>query len=644
MKRSLLYLFAVLCTCSFFTACSDDDEPEQPPTAAKILATYSADKLAATVDGRQPGDNARVEIAEGADASTVDLKLFNMVGGQEEFTVTGVTFEAATKSAYYSKLTGETTDNVLGLKVAVKGTVDEGVLALTVTTETIEGEPITDAGTLFSTYKGDMNVAVSGLPGTESSEQRIYVMEARKAKESKIKLQIKNFTFSGQEIGTISLDTIPVLRRGDVYAFEAADRPLSIRTAGQTLRVKVNLSGHIRNGGMTLKLDIVTEAMLTVKIDFKGVSVKESTTAAITKIEFDNNAAIVDTLTNRRNHYITFWDDTPAEKMRITPKLTLAEGASITASTAYYNGQNNPIRLDEAIDFSKFADGDYVKYSVQAQDPSFTANYFIYVKLLKSIASTKYDFARLEWISNEQPVPFAYDEPAGWGTSNGAATFLKITETPNSTEQNPIYYYDRHLPFPISRTSEGYAKIITADTKGGDMYLAVVPVVTAGTLFLGTFEVSLDNTLKSTRFGVPYKKKPLSFKMDYKYAPGPTYYKTIVEGTVKGERSVTKQEVPGAQDRCSINAVLYEVSDYEETLDGTNINTSDKIAAVASLPDGSAKADFTADEVSFNYIKEYDPAKKYKLTIVCSSSAKGDSFEGAPGSELIIRSLEVVNE
>ncbi|MGL5920746.1 MAG: PCMD domain-containing protein, partial [Bacteroidales bacterium] len=52
-------------------------------------------------------------------------------------------------------------------------------------------------------------------------------------------------------------------------------------------------------------------------------------------------------------------------------------------------------------------------------------------------------------------------------------------------------------------------------------------------------------------------------------------------------------------------------------------------------------ADFS---LSFTYKKAYDPAKKYKFAIICSSSAEGDKFEGAPGSELLIESLEIVNE
>lgn len=55
MKKNFLYLFTVLCTLSFFTACGDDDDPiptptpDPDPTPEQVLdvnATYSEDKLA----------------------------------------------------------------------------------------------------------------------------------------------------------------------------------------------------------------------------------------------------------------------------------------------------------------------------------------------------------------------------------------------------------------------------------------------------------------------------------------------------------------------------------------------------------------------------------------------------------------------
>lgn len=44
MKKSFLYLFTVLCTLSFFTACSDDDDPKDP-NVLDVNAAYSGDKL-----------------------------------------------------------------------------------------------------------------------------------------------------------------------------------------------------------------------------------------------------------------------------------------------------------------------------------------------------------------------------------------------------------------------------------------------------------------------------------------------------------------------------------------------------------------------------------------------------------------------
>lgn len=56
MKKNFLYLFTVLCTLSFFTACGDDDDPIPTPTpdpdptpeqqVLDVNATYSEDKLA----------------------------------------------------------------------------------------------------------------------------------------------------------------------------------------------------------------------------------------------------------------------------------------------------------------------------------------------------------------------------------------------------------------------------------------------------------------------------------------------------------------------------------------------------------------------------------------------------------------------
>ena len=59
-------------------------------------------------------------------------------------------------------------------------------------------------------------------------------------------------------------------------------------------------------------------------------------------------------------------------------------------------------------------------------------------------------------------------------------------------------------------------KLITLDTKGqagadwGFIKIPAIPKVTSGSLFLGTFETDIQNTLNSTKFGNPYYSKPIS--------------------------------------------------------------------------------------------------------------------------------------
>ena len=552
-----------------------------------------------------------------------------------------VDFEVGTKSIYYSKLSGSTTSDLLGLTVAVDGKVDEGILSLTVTTTAFEGDPATDAAELYSTYKGTMDINVAGLDPI-SSEQRVYVMKPKADAASKIKLQIKNFAFQDMALGTISIDTVAVTKRGDVYAFKAEGRQLKLTIAGTATDVVLDLSGTILNGVMDLSLDINVMQSLSVKVGFEGNAVVESTTATLYRYEFDNGAAITDTVRKSRSFYIYYWSDTEAAKLNITPRPILDATSTMGKVTARYEGTDHEIEANQPVDFSKFADGDYIRYVVHAEDPSYTATYTLYAKILEAPVS-QFDFTTGSWIPNGEEPPMDFDTPAGWATSNGAATMLKVMED----QDNPgNYLYPQSLPFPVSKAADNAARIITVDTKGTDMFLAIVPAITAGTLFQGTFKISISSTLKSTQFGVPYNKKPKTFKGEYKYAPGATYYKTVVTGTTPGSRVVSKEEVPGTTDQCAINAILYEVENYEETLDGTNILTASNIVATAILPDGSAKAEYTPFSIDFTFLpgKSFDASRKYKLALVCSSSANGAAFEGAPGSELIIKSLEVVNE
>lgn len=641
MKKKLFYLFALICSITLFTACSDDDKPETPPTVEDIVAEYAADNLKPTIEGVEvTTENIKVELAKTEASDKVTVILHNVVPGVPEFKIPDVEFAATTRSSYISTLKGEITDNVAGYNVKIDGIVDEKVLTVNIVLTEIKGEETNTSALLNLVYKGKMDIDVANIATPISMEQRVYILKPRsvnmaKRDTSMVKLQIQNFAFQGMELGDITLDTILVQKRGDVFAFNAENRKIKLKVIGE---VTADLSGTIVGEDMHLNLNIDASG-LKVGVAFAGVTVVENKIAKITQMSIDSDVVLDQTLSNST---FTFkvWENVPDAQLSFILKYELSEKAKVDSIVMHVKGQNN-IRLSQEqidgkqpIDFSLLkSSDDYLKFHLSAEDPNYTGSALVKMKRM-DVITPNYTFDN--WISNGEEGFMEFFEPEGWATSNGAATMLKAMK-----DGNGEYLYPQELDFPVSKAASGGAKVITVDTKGADMVIAIVPAITAGTLFLGNFSISLSNTLKSTKFGVPYTGKPSSFSGEYSYVPGGTYYKTVVN-TIDGKKVVSKEEVPGETDKCSINAVLYEVANYDETLDGTNINTSDKIAAVALLNDGSStNGGLKNFNIPFKYVKEYDATKKYKLAIVCSSSAKGDKFEGAPGSELVVKSLKI---
>ena len=139
MKNKFL-LFLML-GITLFAACNDDDEPDVIPTVADVIGTYSGDSLQATVDDAVVGETASVQILQNSDNST-SLLLVNVVPGYSSLEIPNVTYEAVSRSSYYSQLSGQYSDNIMGLNVQASATVDESVMTLTVTTSDIAGTPV----------------------------------------------------------------------------------------------------------------------------------------------------------------------------------------------------------------------------------------------------------------------------------------------------------------------------------------------------------------------------------------------------------------------------------------------------------------------------------------------------------------------
>ena len=149
MKKNLFFLFALICSTSLFTACSDDDED----MGWKDIPTeIPSENVKLDINGATPADasaSLKIESAE-----TGVLTLTNAVYGHASIPVNVVLTKVAegsydfTGTANIDGKTKQAATPDLGLTVTAKGNVTkEGKLTVTVTTA--------GWGTISGVYSGD---------------------------------------------------------------------------------------------------------------------------------------------------------------------------------------------------------------------------------------------------------------------------------------------------------------------------------------------------------------------------------------------------------------------------------------------------------------------------------------------------------
>jgi hypothetical protein len=209
--------------------------------------------------------------------------------------------------------------------------------------------------------------------------------------------------------------------------------------------------------------------------------------------------------------------------------------------------------------------------------------------------------------------------------------------------------------YPTSATvTGGYlgtsgVKLTTCST--GGLGALVKKPIAAGNLFLGYFDpsIALTKPLEATQFGVSTTQTNVSYmRFMGKYQAGPEY------------KDAAGNVLPKI-DYADIYAVLYEAEMDEKDkpimLNGANIKTASNIMAIADLSETQReqlrvgnieKDDYREIIIPFLQKRMIDPKKrvdgKYYFTVVFSSSAKGDLFEGAIGSTLYIDDVELIEE
>ncbi len=133
MKKNLLYLFTLLCTLSFFTACGDDDKDDPIPpvdeTWKELSGTYDASsKLIATLNGTDlVVGNGRTVVVAATSAEAATFTLNNVVPDSKTVTINAT---LAKSNDQYS-FTGE--QAVGNATISVSGTFDKGMLTIATT-------------------------------------------------------------------------------------------------------------------------------------------------------------------------------------------------------------------------------------------------------------------------------------------------------------------------------------------------------------------------------------------------------------------------------------------------------------------------------------------------------------------------------
>ena len=307
-----------------------------------------------------------------------------------------------------------------------------------------------------------------------------------------------------------------------------------------------------------------------------------------------------------QNNKVTFYVGKNSDCSELSPYFELTSGARITP-------ENNTPR-----DFSTPQE-----YTVTSEDGKWTKKYT--VEFLETSIKERFEFENIIQDSrNGYHIFVEYEgdkQVMEWSSGNKGFAFVM--------GDNPAYDYPT---FQGSNNNGGYAAhLVTRDT-GGFGAMMKMPLA-AGNIFIGSFEINLNNPAASTKIGLPVTQQPISISGRIKYKSGDKY---IENGTESNKK-----------DQFDIYAVFYEIDEEVTTLDGTNAKTHPNLYSIAQVDNSEEHEDWYEFKVDMKNVYgkmiNYSKLERggYKFGIVCSSSLNGDKYSGASGSTLIIDQLSV---
>lgn len=251
MKKNLLYLFTILCTLSFVTSCSDDDD-DKALNAWKNLATeYSGSNLTLTVNGTAVTDK-KIELdAISADSATIAMR--ELVA---EVAYVGMGVKLTRNNTGYD-ISGS--KNISGFVVSVTGKVtDDSKMTLAVTTKGWDVADSDFTGEKLELKINDQVVADKAVSFKKTSEAAAVVT-------------LKNVIY-GKE--NLEVPVKMVLTKSEaavtIYDFSGS---VTDSEAGYTVKV----DGTINTASGAMTMDVTTENWVTISNVYSGDSLAVTT-------------------------------------------------------------------------------------------------------------------------------------------------------------------------------------------------------------------------------------------------------------------------------------------------------------------------------------------------------------------------------
>lgn len=599
MKKKMFYLFALLCSMSLFTACSDDDDAVD---YSKVIEEEIAGNYKGLMDVFY--EEPETEIAEdmqqkitikksSATSIGLELKDFSITVASTVIPIGDLAIDncpLTVEGDKYSFTGTANLDLVVGkCATTVTGTITGSVVELIIRVNVNEG-----AMKVRVEYEG------TKMTGNESSEALI--------KEFKFESDvIAEQPVINEEDRTITFKVVETATADDLRALI----PIITYSENATITPESGVAQDFSENKVVV-YKVTSEDGETTR-EYK-VFARKSSDALITKFTFDNPIVAEQPVINEDNT-ITFKVKASATTdalKALVPTITYSHKATI---------------IPESGVAQDFSDNKEVIYTVTSEDGTVVKEYKVFIS---GTVENKIEYDFEAWDFFEDGLYDDIMQPVGWATCNDAVGLIE-----RMGFLGGITYEGEYPARETSDCVSGNKAMLleSVDTKGGEIFVQKVPKVTAGTAFLGTFDAmaAMSDPMATTSFGNIYEEKPLEVKGYFKYVAGDSFYNS------DGQLDASKK------DKCTIAAVLYEVDSDDETLNGGNIYNSQKIVAKAMF-NSEGQADYTPFSLILDYVREYDTTKKYKFAVIFSASEDGANYNAAIGSKLYIDNVTIINE